>query len=167
MAASSIMPVGCSKAEMGRENWTSWTVCSLEQLNNRTVTTDCQSSGAGMILQNCQNWEEGTRLHITMSPRHLWASVLGWGSSLCLEAGISDVKSCEPSSLNAPLTVRFMPWPLSRYLGFKVLTAHTCPTSQPKEQSHNLRKSLECAYNSGPCIHSFHLCLLMGWEGKA
>lgn len=55
---------------------------------------------------------------------------------------------------------------LSRYLGFKVLTAHTCPTSQPKEQSHNLRKSLECAYNSEPCIHTASTLSFDGMRGK-
>lgn len=165
MAASSIMPVGCSKAEMGRENWpselcvvqNSWTTERLQ------LTVSPLELGWFFRIVKTERREPGFISLCLQDTCEL--PVLGWGSSLCLRHFLW-CKELWAIVTQCPLNCEIHALTLSRYLGFKVLTAHTCPTSQPKEQSHNLRKSLECAYNSGPCIHTASTLSFDGMRGK-
>ena len=165
MAASSIMPVGYSKAEMGRENWlselcvvqNSWTTEWLQ------LTVSPLELGWFFSIVKTERREPGFISLCLQDTCEL--PVLGWGSSLCLRHFLW-CKELWAIITQCPLNCEIRALTLSRYLGFKVLTAHTCPTSQPKEQSHNLRKSLECAYNSEPCIHTASTLSFDGMRGK-
>lgn len=95
-------------------------------------------------------------------------SFLSLGEGVPCAWGISyDVKSCEPSSLNAPLTVRFMPWPWAGTWVSKCWLL--IPVLLPNQRNNltiwgslwNVLTILGHAYTQLPP------CLLMGWEGKA
>lgn len=68
--------------------------------------------------------------------------------------GISyDVKSCEPWSLNVPLTVRFMPWPWAWAWVSKCWLLMPVTFFLLLNQRNNLT-IWGCVYNSVPCIHT-------------